>query len=154
MSDSLRPRGLQQTRPPCPSPTPRVHSNPCPLSRWCHPTTSSSLSPSPPALSLPQHQGLFKRVSSSHQIAKVEFQLQHHSLQWRFRTDFLKDWLAGSPCSPGDSPESSLAPQSRSVHSSALSFLYSPAVTSVHDHWRNRSFEYANLCRQNNVSAF
>ena len=38
MSDSLWPRGLQHTRPPCPSPTPRVYSNSCPLSRWCHPT--------------------------------------------------------------------------------------------------------------------
>ena len=40
MSDSLWPRGLQHARPPCPSPTPRVYSNSCPLSRWCHPTIS------------------------------------------------------------------------------------------------------------------
>ena len=42
MSDSLRPHGLQHARPPCPSPTPRVYSNSCPLSQWCHPTISSS----------------------------------------------------------------------------------------------------------------
>ena len=48
------------------------------------------LSPSPPAFNLSQHQGLFKWVSSSHQVAKVlEFQLQHQSFQWIFRTDFL-----------------------------------------------------------------
>ena len=43
MSDSLRPHGLQHARPPCPSPTPGVHPNPCPLSQWCHPTISSSV---------------------------------------------------------------------------------------------------------------
>ena len=46
MSDSLRPHGLQHTRPPCPLPTPRVYSNSCPLSRWCHPTISPSVVPS------------------------------------------------------------------------------------------------------------
>ena len=45
MSDSLRPHGLQHTRPPCPSPTPRVHPNSCALSMWCHPTISSSVVP-------------------------------------------------------------------------------------------------------------
>ena len=43
MSDSLRSHGPQQARPPCPSPTPGVHSNSCPLSRWCHPAISSSI---------------------------------------------------------------------------------------------------------------
>ena len=45
VSDSLRPHGLQHARLPCPSPTNRVHPNPCPLSRWCHPTISSSVIP-------------------------------------------------------------------------------------------------------------
>ena len=45
VSDSLRPHEPQHTRPPCPSPTPGVHPNPCPLSRWCHPTISSSVIP-------------------------------------------------------------------------------------------------------------
>ena len=53
------------------------------------------LSPSLPVFNLSQHQGLFHWVSSSHQVAKVlEFQLQHLSFQWIFRTDFLWDWLA------------------------------------------------------------
>ena len=48
------------------------------------------LFPSPPAFNLSQHQGLFQRVSSSHQVAKVlEFQLQHQSFQWIFRVDFF-----------------------------------------------------------------
>ena len=45
MSDSLQPHGLQHVRPPCPSPTPGVYSNSCPLSRWCHTTISSSVVP-------------------------------------------------------------------------------------------------------------
>ena len=45
ISDTLWLHGLQQARPPCPSLTPRVYSNPCPLSRWCHPTISSSVIP-------------------------------------------------------------------------------------------------------------
>ena len=45
VSDSLQPHELQHTRPPCPSPTPGVHPNPCPLSQWCHPVISSSVVP-------------------------------------------------------------------------------------------------------------
>ena len=45
VSDSLQPHGLRHARPPCPSPTPRFYSNACPLSRWCHPTISSSIVP-------------------------------------------------------------------------------------------------------------
>ena len=45
VSNSLWPHGLQHARPPCPSPTPRVYSNPCPLSQQCHPTISSSVIP-------------------------------------------------------------------------------------------------------------
>ena len=99
-------------------------------------------SPSPPALSLSQHQGLFKWISSSHQVAKVlEFELQHPSFQWISRTDLLYDWLVGSPCSPRHSQESSPAPQFKSINSSALSFLYSPTLTSIHDHWKNHSLD-------------
>ena len=45
VSDSLQPHGLEHARPPCPSPTPRIYSNSCPLSQWCHPTISSSVVP-------------------------------------------------------------------------------------------------------------
>ena len=69
-------------------------------------------SPSPPAFSLSQLQGLFQWVGSSHQVAKgLACQLQRQSFQWIFRVDFLWDWLVWSPCSPRDSPESSPAPQ-------------------------------------------
>ena len=64
VSDSLWLHEPQHARPLCPSPTPGVHPNPCPSSRWCQPTISSSVVPSPLSLSLPKHQGLFKWVSS------------------------------------------------------------------------------------------
>ena len=100
------------------------------------------LSPSSPTFNLSQHQGLFQWVSSLHQVAKVlEFQLQHQSFQWIFSTDFLKDRLVWSPCSPRDSQESSSTPQFKSINSSALHFLYSPILTSIHDHWKNHSFD-------------
>ena len=70
VSDSLWPHGLQHARPPCPSPTPGVYPNSCPLSRWCHPTISSSVVP---FSSCPQSfpaSGSFKWVSSSHQRGK------------------------------------------------------------------------------------
>ena len=75
-SDSLRPHEWQHTRPPCPSPTPGVHSNSCPSSWWCYPAISSSVIPfSSCSQSLPAL-GSFKWVNSSHEVAKVlEFQL-------------------------------------------------------------------------------
>ena len=81
-------------------------------------------SPSPLAFNLSHHQGLFQWVRSLHQVAKVlEFQLQHQSFQWTFRTDFLEDGLVGFPRSPRDSQESSPTPQFKSINYLALSFL-------------------------------
>ena len=81
---------MQHTRLPCPSPTPRTWSNHVhkvgDAIQPSHPLSSSS----PPAFNLSQPQGLFQWVSSSHQVAWVlEFQLQHQSFQWIFRTDLL-----------------------------------------------------------------
>ena len=86
MSDPSWPHGPQHTRPPCPSPTLRVYSNSCPLSRWCHPTISSPVVPFSSCLqSFP--------ASGSFQMSQVdnvlEFQLQHQSFQWTLMTDLL-----------------------------------------------------------------
>ena len=64
-------------------------------------------------------------------------------LPMNIRVDFLSDGLVGSP---KDSQESSPAPQLEGINSSAL--------TSIHDYWKNHSFDYTDLCRQNNASAF
>ena len=88
MSASFQPHGLQYTRPPCPSPghtQTHVHRVGDAI-QPSHPLSSPSL----PSFNLSQHQGLFKWVSSLHQVAKVlEFQLQHQSFQWTPRTDLL-----------------------------------------------------------------
>ena len=69
-----------------------------------------------PAVNVSQHQGLFQWVSSLHQMAKIlEFQLQHQSSRWIFRTDFLQDGLVASPCSQKDSQECSPAPSSKAL---------------------------------------
>ena len=69
---------LQQSRLPGPSLSPRVYSSSCPLSWWCHQPSHPLLPSSPPALNLSQYLGLFQRVSSSHQVAKV-LELQRQS---------------------------------------------------------------------------
>ena len=99
------------------------------------------LSPSPPAFSLSQHQGLFQLVDSSHQVAKVlELQLQHQSFQWIFRMiSFRMDWL--DLLAVQRTQESSPTPQFKSINSSVLSFLCSPTLTSIHDYWKNHSFD-------------
>ena len=99
-------------------------------------------SPSPPAPNASQHQSLFQWVNCSHEVAKVlEFQLRHHSFQRNPRADLLQNGLAGSPCHPRDSQESSPTPQFKSINSSALSLLHSPTLTSIHDHRKNHSLD-------------
>ena len=134
---TLGPHGLQQTRLPCPSPSPGACSHSWWLSQWCHPTISSPVIPFSSCLqSFPaSFPGLFQWVISSHQVANVlELQLQHQSFQWVFRTDFLQDWLVCFPCCPRDSQESSPTPQLKSINSSVLRLLYGPTLTFVHDH--------------------
>ena len=142
VSNCLHPHDLQHTRPPCSSPTPGVHqTHVC----WFGDAVQPShplLFPSAPTFNLSQHQGLFKWVSSSHQVAKVlEFQLQHQSFQWTPKTDLLQGGLVGSPCSPRNLKESSPTPQFKSTNFSVLSFLHSPTLTSIHDHWKNHSLD-------------
>ena len=91
-------------------------------------------SPSPPAFNLSSIR-VFSNESTPHEVAKVlEFQLQQQSFQWTLRTNLLQDGLVGSPCSPRDSQESSPTPQFKCINSLALSLLYSPTLTSIHDH--------------------
>ena len=103
---------------------------------------SHPLVPFSPVLNPSQFQSLFQSVRSSHEVAKVlEFQLQHHSFQRNPRADLLQNGLVGSPCSPRDSQESSPTPQFKSINSLVLSFLHSPTLTSIHDHWKNHSLD-------------
>ena len=90
MSNSSWPHELQHTRLPCPSPSPRICSNSCPLSQWDYLTILSSVAP---FLSLSQLQGIFQWVGSSHQLAKV-LELQHQSFhEYSGFISFSIDWF-------------------------------------------------------------
>ena len=140
VSDSLQPHGLQHARLPCPSPTPVDCSNSCPSNQWCHPTISSSvvpfffcLQPFPSSGSFPVSQFF---VSGGQSIRASASILPMNILDW-----FPLGLLAGSPCSLRDSQESSPTPQFKSINSLVLSFLYGPSLTSIHDYWKNHSFD-------------
>ena len=156
VSDFLWPHESQHARPPCPSPTFRVYSNPCPSSQKCDPTISSSAIPFssctqflPAPESFPIESTLLMRWPK---YWSFSFSISPSNEQPR--TDLLEDGLVGSPCSPRDSQESSPTPQFKSINSSALSFLWSPTLTPRHDHWINHTLDQTDLCWQNNVSAF
>ena len=129
MSDSLQPHGLQYARLPCPSPTPRVYSNSCPLSPWCHPTISSSAIPfssclqSFPASESFQMSQFF--ISGGHNI---RVSASASILPMNIQDCFPLDGLFGLPCCPRDSQESSPTPQFKSINSSVFCFLYSPNI--------------------------
>ena len=150
MSDSLQPHGLQHARLPYSSSSSGACSNPCPLSRWCHPTSVvpfSSCLQSFPASGSFLMSWLFS--SDGQNIGASASVLPMNIQDW-----FLWDWLVWSLCCPRDSHESSPEPQFENISSLALSLLYSPTLTSVHDCWKNRSFYYTELCWQRDVSAF
>ena len=142
VSDPLRSHGLQNARPPCPSPTPKIYSNSCPLSQWCHPTISSSVVPFssllqsfPASGSFPVSQ-FFTSGGQSTGVSVSASVLPMNIQDW----DSPLDRLAGSPCSPSDSQESFPTLQFNSLNSFVLSFLYSPTLTSIPDYWKNNSF--------------
>ena len=134
---SLWPHELQHARPPCPSPTPRIYSNSCPSRWWCHPNISSS------AILFSSRLQSFS-ASRSFQMSQF-FTSGGPSIGVSASTSILsmniQDELVGSPYSPRDSQESSPTLQFKNIHSSALSFLYSPTFTSIHDYWKNHSFD-------------
>ena len=145
VSDSLWSHGLQHARLPCPSPTPRVYSNSCPLSRWCHPTISSC------SLLLLLSSIFHIRSFLRSQFFASGSQSIGASASASVFPMNMQDW---SPCSPRDSQESSPIPQFKSINSLALSFLYGLTLTCVHDYWKNHSFDWTDLCWQSNVFAF
>ena len=138
MSDSLWPNGLQYARLPCPSSTPRAHSNSCSLSQWCHPTILCC-----PLLILPS---IFPSVKVfSNELAVHIRWLKYWSFSFSISPSneysglisFRKDWLY--LLAVQGTQESSPTPQFKSINSSVLSFLYSPTLTFMHDYWKNHS---------------
>ena len=160
VSDSLRPHESQHTRPPCPSPTPRVYPNSSPLSRWYHPTISSSVVPFSSCLQSFPASGSFpmtqfftsggQSIGASASVLNI-----HHPMN-------IQDWFP-----LGSTGLISLQSKGlsrvfsntcdlwlKSINPSALSFLYGPTLISIHDYRKNHSFDSIDLCWQSNVSAF
>ena len=156
MSDSLQLHGLQHARIPCPSLTLRACSNSCPLSRWCHLTISSSVIPFSSHLQSFPASGSFQ-ISQlfTSGIQNIKVSASTSVLPMNIQGWFLLGCgLVGSPCSSRDSQESSTPPQFKSINFLVLSFLYGPKLTSIHDNWKNHSFDYMYLCWLSNIFAF
>ena len=151
MSDYLQLHRLQHTRLPCPSPARGASSNSCPSSQWCHPTISSSVVPLsscpqsfPASGSFPMSQAFAsggRRIGVSAWTSVLPMNIQDWSPLGR------TGWI--------------------SLQSRGLSGVFSnttvqkhqffgaqPSSQSIHDYWKNHSFDYTDLCRQSNVSAF
>ena len=141
VSDSLRPHELQHARPPCPSPTPRVHPNSCPLSWWDHPAISSSVVPFsscpqslPASESFPMNQ-LFTWGGQHIGVSALASVLPMNTQDWS-----PLEWIGWISLQSKRLKESSPTPQIKSINSLVLSFLHSPTFTSIYDHWKNHSF--------------
>ena len=138
---------------PCPSLSPRVCSNSCPLSWWCYPIIPSSVAPFsyhpqsfPASRSFPRSQ-LF--VSGGQRFGASASVLPKNIQGWfLLGLTFLISYL-----SKGLS-RSSPAPQFKSVSSLALSLLYGPNLTYINDYWKNHGFDYTDLSCESDVSAF
>ena len=147
MSDSLPPHGLQLVTLPCPSLSPGVCSDSCPLSQWCYQTISlcaylfSFCLHSFPASRPFPVSWLF---ASDGQSIGASASVLPMNIQGWFTltlTDFSLFAVQGTL-------ESSPTPQFESINSSALSLLSGPTPTSLWDYWKNHSFDYMDLCRQ------
>ena len=139
-SDSLRPHEPQHTRPPCPLLTPGVYPSSCPLSRWCHPTISSSVIPfssclqSFPASGSFQMNQLFTSGGQSTGVSTSTSVLPMNIQDWSPLR--CTGWI--SLQSKGLSRVFSTS-QFKSINSLVLSLLYSPTLISIHDYWKNHS---------------
>ena len=134
VSDYLRPHELQHSRPPCPSPTPGVHTNPCPSTRWCHPAISSSVIP---FSSCPQSFPASGSFPVS-QLFASGGQITGASALASVLPMNIQDWfplqLSGliSLLSKGLSKASSIR---------LSAFCIVPTLTSIHDYWKNHSLD-------------
>ena len=146
MSDSLWPRRLHHTRPPCPSPTPGTCSNSCPSSWWCHTINSSSVVPFSYFQSLP--------VSGSFPVSQF-FASGGQSIGVSASASVLpmniQDWfplvlMVWSPCSPGNSQEPSPTPQFKSINSLVFVWLLNNCLPSLTELYLS-SFAVSQWCK-------
>ena len=142
VSDSLRLRESQHTRPPCPSPTPRVHLNSRPSSQWCHPAISSSVVPFSSCLQSLPASGSFP-VSQPFpwggQSTGVSALAEHSVNTQGWSPLGWTGWI--SLQSKGLSRVFSNTTVQKHQFLLALSLLHSPTLTSIHDHRKNHSLD-------------
>ena len=138
----FEPHESQHARPPCPSPTPGVHSDSCPSSQWSHAAISSSVVPFsscpqslPASESFPMSQ-LFAWGGQSTGVSGLASFFPKNTQGWS-----PLEWTGWISLQSKGSQESSPAPQFKSINSSAFSFLQSPTLTSIHDYWKNHSLD-------------
>jgi len=142
VSDSLLPHESQHASPPCPSPSPGVHSDSRPSSRWCHPAVSSSIVPFsscpqslPASESFPMSQ-LFASGGQSIGVSALASLIPKNTqdqspLEWT-------SWISLQPKGLSRVFSNTTV---KSINSLALSFLHSPTLTSIRDHWKNHSLD-------------
>ena len=148
VSDSLWPYGLQHARLPCPSPNPRVCSNSCPLGWWCHPNISSSVIPfssCPQSFSASGSFPLSQLFPSGGQNIRVSASVLPMNNQGWFPLG-LTGLISLHP--------KGLTRVFFNINFLALSLLYSPTFTSIHNYWKNHSFDCMDLCQQSNCLCF
>ena len=142
MSNSLWPHGLQHPRPLCWSPTPRTCSNTCALSRWCHPIISSSVIPfssclqSFPASGCFPRSQLFASVGQSIGASASASVLSMNIQDW-FPWGWT-GWISFKSKVLSRIFSITTVPKHKFL---VLNFLYGQALTSVHDYWKNHSFD-------------
>ena len=142
VSDSMRPHESQHARPPCPSLSPGVHLDSCPSCPWCHPAISSSVNPFsfcpqslPASESFPMSQ-LFSWGGQSIGVSASTSVLPKNTQGWS-----SSEWTGWISLQSKGLSKSSPTPQFRSINSSVLSLLHSPALTSIHDYCKNHSLD-------------
>ena len=145
MSDSWRTHGLQHARPPCPSPTAGVYSNSCPLSWWCHPTISSSVVPLSSRLQSFPASGSFQMsqffasggqsIGVSASASVLPKNIQDSSPLG------LTGWIFLQSKGLSRVFSNTTVQKHQFFCTQLYSFLYSPTLTSLPDHWKNHSLD-------------
>ena len=141
MSNPLRPHESQRTRPSCPSPTPGVHSDSCPLSQWCHPAISSSVVPFS-SCPQPLPAWVFSNESTLRMRRPKYWSFSFSIIPSKEIPGFLLlQWTGWISLQSKGLSRVFPNTKFKSINSSALSLLHSPTLTSIHDHRKNHSLD-------------
>ena len=147
VSDSLQSHESKHARPPCPSPTPRVHSNSRPLSQWCHPAISSSVlsfSSCPQSFPASGSFQMSQLLASGGQ--NIGISASASVLPMNIQVWFPLGWTGWISLQSKELSRVFSSTTIWSINSLVLSLVYGPNLTSIHNYWKNHSFDYMDLC--------